>query len=174
MGRGRKPLPASVKIARGTFQACRGAGVVAPTGDMSAPPWLCEEEAAAYREILAAAPSGLFRPLDIPALCRHCTLQIAFDLAREEFLAHAKGPKGKGESSIVSRGARGSLVGLPALKVMGDLAAALRLSDAELGLTPGAREKITTDEQGRLPLGQPDAWASFKTPDQPKDEQKAS
>jgi P27 family predicted phage terminase small subunit len=163
MARGRKPLPASVKIARGTFKACRGAGIVAPVGDMSAPEWLCEEELAAYREILAVAPPGLFRPLDIPALCRHCTLQVAFDFAREEFLAHATGPKQEGESAVVSRGARGSLVGLPALKVMSDLAAALRLSGAELGLTPGAREKITTDEQGSLPLAQDDEWAEFCT-----------
>jgi P27 family predicted phage terminase small subunit len=131
---------------------------------MSAPPWLSDEEAAAYREILAAAPPGLFRPLDIPALCRHCTLQVAFDLAREEFLVHAHGPKAQGESAVVSRGARGSLVGLPALKVMSDLAAALRLSGAELGLTPGAREKITTDEQCRLPLSKSDPWANLDVP----------
>jgi phage terminase small subunit len=161
MARGRKPIPAAVKIARGTFKASRGAGIVAPTGDMAPPQWLCEDELAAYREILASAPPGLFRPLDIPALCRHCTLQIAFDLSREEFLAHANGPKAEGESAVVSRGARGSLVGLPALKVMSDLAAALRLSGAELGLTPGAREKITTDEQGRLPLDKSDPWAAF-------------
>ena len=164
MAKGRKRIPAAAKIARGTFRADRGAGIVAPVGDMSAPPWLSEEEAAAYREILAAAPRGLFRPLDIPALSRHCTLQVAFDLAREEFLAHAKGPKGEGESAVVSRGARGSLVGLPALKVMGELAAALRLSGAELGLTPGAREKITTDEQGRLPLDKADPWATLELP----------
>ncbi|MGA2076691.1 MAG: P27 family phage terminase small subunit [Terriglobia bacterium] len=164
MAKGRKRVPAAVKIARGTFRVSRGAGIVAPTGDMSAPSWLCEEEAAAYREILAAAPAGLFRPLDIPALSRHCTLQVAFDLAREEFLAHAKGPKGEGESAVVSRGARGSLVGLPALKVMGELAAALRLSGAELGLTPGAREKITTDDQARLPLDKSDPWAALEVP----------
>jgi phage terminase small subunit len=128
---------------------------------MTPPAWLCDEEAAAYREILAFAPLGLFRPLDIPALCRHCTLQVAFDLAREEFLEHAKGPKAEGESAVVARGARGSLVGLPALKVLGDLAAALRLSGAELGLSPGAREKITTDEQKFLPLAKNDEWSEF-------------
>jgi P27 family predicted phage terminase small subunit len=166
MAKGRRRLPAAVKIMRGTFKASRGAGIVAPVGDMSAPAWLSKEEAAAYREILAAAPPGLFRPLDIPALCRYCTLQIAFDLAREEFLAHAHGPKREGESAVVSRGARGSLVGLPALKVLSDLAAALRLSGAELGLTPGAREKITTDEQGRLPLDKKDPWAEYDLPSQ--------
>jgi P27 family predicted phage terminase small subunit len=164
MAKGRKPIPAAVKIARGTFRASRGAGIVAPIGDMSAPKWLCKEEASAYRELLASSPPGLFRPFDIPAICRHCTLQVAFDFAREEFLAHAHGRKAKGESAVVSRGARGSLVGLPALKVMSDLAAALRLSGAELGLTPGAREKITTNEQGSLPLGESDPWASYQPP----------
>jgi P27 family predicted phage terminase small subunit len=164
MAKGRRPIPAAVKILMGTFRASRGAGIVAPVGDMAAPEWLCPEELAAYREILAAAPPGLFRPLDIPALCRYCTMQVAFDLAREEFLAHAHGPKSEGESAVVSRGARGSLVGLPALKVMTDLAAGLRLSGAELGLTPGAREKITPADQARLPLGQKDAWAEFQTP----------
>jgi hypothetical protein len=47
---------------------------------------------------------------------------------------------------------------------MGELAAALRLSGAELGLTPGAREKITTDEQGRLPLDKADPWATLELP----------
>jgi phage terminase small subunit len=161
MARGRPKLPASVKIARGTFQACRGAGIVAPGGPIDPPAWLCPEERAAYLEILSTAPPGLYRPLDVPALCRHCTLQVAFDFARAEFLDHAKGPKQKGESAVVSRGARGSLVGLPALKVLCDLAAALRLSGAELGLTPGAREKITTDPQGKLPLD--DGWKDFET-----------
>jgi P27 family predicted phage terminase small subunit len=128
---------------------------------MAPPAWLCEEESAAYREILAAAPIGLFRPLDIPALCRHCTLQHAFDLAREEFLAHVSGPKAEGESMIMARGARGSLVGHPALKVLGELAAALRLSGAELGLTPGAREKISSDPQASLPLAKDDEWSEF-------------
>lgn len=159
--RGRKPIPAAVKIAKGTFRASRGAGIVAPAGDMTPPAWLCDEEAAAYREILAAAPLGLFRPLDMPALCRHCTLQVAFDYAREEFLEHAHGPMKEGESAVVARGARGSLVGLPCLKVLSDLAAALRLSGAELGLTPGAREKITADEQRNLPLAADDEWAEF-------------
>jgi phage terminase small subunit len=164
MARGRKPIPATIKIARGTFRASRGAGIVAPVGDMAAPGWLCPEELAAYREMLAVSPPGLFRPLDIPALCRHCTLQVAFDFAREEFLTHAMGPKLEGESAVVSRGARGSLVGLPALKVLSELAAALRLSGAELGLTPGAREKITPPEQSTLPLDQKDEWAEFRTP----------
>jgi phage terminase small subunit len=128
---------------------------------MSAPAWLSPEESAVYREMLATAPPGLFRPLDIPAICRHCTLQVAFDFAREEFLEHAHGPLAEGEGRVVARGARGSLVGLPALKVLGELAAALRLSGATLGLTPGDREKITTDPQQNLPLAPDDQWTQF-------------
>jgi len=161
MAKGRKRIPAAVKIARGTFRASRGAGIVAPAGDMSAPKWLCNEESAAYREILAVAPVGLFRPLDIPALCRHCALQVAFDMAREEWLGHVEGPKADGESAVVARGARGSLVTHPALGTMCDLQTALRLSGAELGLTPGAREKITTEEQTTLPLGESDRWVGL-------------
>jgi hypothetical protein len=127
--RGRKPKPDMLKRLHGTFQACRARrSPEAPEGPLRPSEQLARLKYGLeiWSQVIAAAPLGLLRPIDVPfleSLC--CALALARDATDQ--LIEAGGPNPyDGRSKIL-------------LRIVNQQTDIARKLLADLALTPQAR-----------------------------------
>ncbi len=133
MARGRKPIPAHLKIVGGN----PGKRPVptkkrhVPTG-LRAPSDLTEGQKKLWRKINRDAPYQLLKAIDTFALKRYVTALSIYDEAKQSIK----------DSSLVIRYPNGSPAHNPWLGIMNRQADILLRLEGEFGFTPSARTKI--------------------------------
>jgi len=133
---GRKPKPTHLKIVTGNpGKRPLNKKEPKPKGDLVNPPaWFNETQRAEWKHIIAQAPKGLLKKLDIGILTVYVSAYCDMIAAQEKINEHGIASK-KGSTVLVSQAfhakSRASLV--------------LMKAASELGFTPSSRSRITVD-----------------------------
>jgi phage terminase small subunit len=151
-GRPRKPL--ARHLLEGTDRVSHRRGIDAPRSgpdDMCPPVDFKGFMRAEWERTVASTAPGHLLPAHRPLLRQWCVCQDILYRAETELAKHAARPC-QGETSLTVRGARGGFVPHPALKIISDYTAALRLLAGELGLSPVGRERVSAPDGPQLGL----------------------
>lgn len=146
MGRARKP--SHLRIVEGTDRGPKGKGrgkridrEPVPPGHLdpeSPPEDFDDEEAKVWREVLEAAPHGMLRRLDSGILRLWCVAFVLHSDARRKLKA----------SSMLTKTTNGNVVQNPYLGVINRQAVLMKALAAELGFSPAARTRVSTEGEG--------------------------
>ena len=139
---GPRPLPTSVKRARGTLQRCRtNPNESAPKpGTPAAPEWLGPDAKREWKRLVPLlAARGLLELLDRAALTGY--VSAWGDLAEATRVI--------AEQGTTCIGARGQLLPHPELRRLEKARQTLRMFAAEFGLSPSARSRVVANAPAR-------------------------
>ncbi len=137
--RGRKPTPTHLKLVTG----CPGKRPInkrepKPAGDLfAAPDWLSADQKIGWRYYIDAAPAGMLKLCDLPALA---TLVIAADLQRQASLKLQEG------IGLLVKAGNGTPVPSPYVTIVARQSDIMLRASAELGFTPTSRGRVVMGE----------------------------
>ncbi|HEX5690519.1 MAG TPA: phage terminase small subunit P27 family, partial [Roseiflexaceae bacterium] len=146
--RGPAPTPSSILKLRGSFRADRSHDeLIPPEGEPDCPDWLDEEAKAAWTQLSPLLkPMGVLTKVDGNALSRYCQLWARWKKAELFIQKHGDTYPIKDDSGKIK-----CLMPFPQVAIAHKLAALLGRLEAEFGLTPSARSRITLPVGTRVP-----------------------
>lgn len=135
MGKGRKPLPQSVKDAQGTSKACRVNNEKPESGEIQQTPprHLSKSAKSIWRSLVGQmTEKGLLQKSDAHSLAMYCSLY-------DQWLEATRNVQSQGMLII---DIDGGLKKNPNFQIQTDLSKQLKPFFSEFGLTPSSREKV--------------------------------
>lgn len=131
--KGRKPVPALIKIANGNPGRRPVLPEIEPVGDLTAPPeWFTESQVEAWNYSIANAPEGLLRLLDREVL-------IAFIQAKD---LHQQAAIQLQREGITMMSRNGIPMPNPAIGVLNKQAGMMLKAAEQMGFSPVARARV--------------------------------
>jgi P27 family predicted phage terminase small subunit len=158
--KGRKPVPTSLHIVRGTYNATKHGqdrrGEPKPEGVLPAapPPELTESQAAIWRAGMESAPAGLLTPADYHT---YLSWVVACDQHEQARQAQAQ-LEADGNPPLLMKSGN-TLVPSPYVSIMHRTHLRMMKAASELGFSPASRPRVSA---GPAPERTDDAWGELK------------
>lgn len=155
--RGPKPTPKEILRIRGSWRGKEGpSDVKAPPGAPDKPEWLKERQSEVWDKLIPLlAAMGILSKVDCNALARYCQFIVRW-IECEEWID-------KYGTTYPQKSKDGTVLGMaefPQVKRSQSLSLALSKLEAEFGMTPSARARLTAPPEQEKPSGKSRFFAS--------------